>query len=284
MTRDSIMSAESRIAQEVAERQVMMFSMFVGPGTPMTRAALSVRTGIPESTLKSYANGAAMPLHVALVLRKFLPREAMNMLTEPGDVRFTPIEQSEACWDGIAAAASGLVAEVCVARSDGKIDHVEAAKLKTRARAVIAQLSDAVDEYASDIVERRDDILLHDATDTCAPIWLPPGVRLSVVTNPPFKIAEAITRRMLALTDHRVCILQQLSFLASAARHRLFTEFPPSDVLILSRRPSMPPGAMISEMGAKAFKGGTTDFCWIVWTKPHDRETRTRWLSPVIAA
>jgi len=138
--------------------------------------------------------------------------------------------------------------------------------------------------YASDIVERRDDILLHDATDTCAPIWLPPGVRLSVVTNPPFKIAEAITRRMLALTDHRVCILQQLSFLASAARHRLFTEFPPSDVLILSRRPSMPPGAMISEMGAKAFKGGTTDFCWIVWTKPHDRETRTRWLSPVIAA
>lgn len=146
VTRDSIMSAESRIAQEVAERQVMMFSMFVGPGTPMTRAALSVRTGIPESTLKSYANGAAMPLHVALVLRKFLPREAMNMLTEPGDVRFALIEQSAACWDGIAAAASGLVAEVCVARSDGKIDHVEAAKLRTRARAVIAQLSDAVDE------------------------------------------------------------------------------------------------------------------------------------------
>lgn len=139
---------------------------------------------------------------------------------------------------------------------------------------------------ASDIVERRPDFLdgIHDATEPCAPLWLRPGVRLSVVTNPPFKLAEPIVRRMLALADHRVCILQQLSFLASAARHRLFTEFPPSDVLILSRRPSMPPGAMISEMGAKAFKGGTTDFCWIVWTKPHDRETRTRWLSPVIAA
>lgn len=140
------MSAESRIAQEVAERQVMMFSMFVGPGTPMTRAALSVRTGIPESTLKSYANGAAMPLHVALVLRKFLPREAMNMLTEPGDARFTPIEQEEACWDGIAAAASGLVAEICMARSDGKIDHVEKARLQARARAVNAKLSDAVED------------------------------------------------------------------------------------------------------------------------------------------
>jgi hypothetical protein len=139
---------------------------------------------------------------------------------------------------------------------------------------------------ASDVVERRPNFLdgIHDATAECAPIWLRPGVRLSVVTNPPFKMAEQITRRMLALADHRVCVLQQLSFLASAARHRLFTEFPPSDVLILSRRPSMPPGAMIEEMGAKAFKGGTTDFCWIVWTKPHDRETRTRWLSPKVAA
>ena len=110
------------------------------------------------------------------------------------------------------------------------------------------------------------------------------NARFSIVTNPPFKLAEQFVRRALALPAFRVCILQQLSFLASAARHRLFTEFPPSDVLILSRRPSMPPGAMIAEMGAKAFKGGTTDFCWIVWTKPHDRETRTRWLSPVIAA
>ncbi len=140
------MSAEGRIAQEVAERQVMMFSMFVGPGTPMTRAALAVRTGIPESTLKSYANGSAMPLSTALILCKFLPREAMNMLTEPGDVRFAPVEQEEACWDGIAATASGLVAEICMARSDGKIDHVEKRQLQARARAVAAQLSDAIDD------------------------------------------------------------------------------------------------------------------------------------------
>ena len=24
----------------------------------------------------------------------------------------------------------------------------------------------------------------------------------------------------------------------------------------------------------------TADFCWVVWTKPHDRETRVRWLAP----
>jgi hypothetical protein len=118
-----------------------------------------------------------------------------------------------------------------------------------------------------------------DATAWGVPNAVAPGMRVDVVTNPPFKLAEAIVRRALAAADHRVAILQQLSFLASKARHVLFSEYPPSDVLILSRRPSMPPGHLIAEMGDRAFKGGTTDFCWIVWTKPHDRETRVRWLA-----
>ncbi len=138
----------------------------------------------------------------------------------------------------------------------------------------------------SDIVDRGCSRFLgvHDALSASYPVELAGASNVSAVVNPPFKIAEQIVRHLLSKPLRRVAVLQQLSFLASAARYRLFTEFPPSDVLILSRRPSMPPGAMISEMGAKAFKGGTTDFCWIVWTKPHDRETRTRWLSPVIAA
>lgn len=108
----------------------------------------------------------------------------------------------------------------------------------------------------------------------------PFGNRLSIVMNPPFKMAEAFVRHALSMIDHRLAILQQLPFLASAGRYRLFTEFPPTEVLILSRRPSMPPGHLIAEMGDKAFRGGTTDFCWIVWTKPHDCETRVRWLLP----
>ncbi len=132
---------------------------------------------------------------------------------------------------------------------------------------------------STDIVERVEDLDgLHDATQPCAPACISPGQRVSVVTNPPFKLAEQIVRSMLNLADHRVCVLQQLSFLASRGRQALFAEFPPSDVLVLSQRPSMPPGHLIAEMGDKAFRGGTTDFCWIVWTKPHDRETRTRWL------
>jgi len=123
-----------------------------------------------------------------------------------------------------------------------------------------------------------------DATSEGLPRSVAPFGRLSVVMNPPFNRAEAIVRQMLKLADYRVAVLQQLSFLASAGRWALFAEFPPSDVLILSKRPSMPPGHMIAELGDKAFRGGVNDFCWIVWSRPHDRETRVRWLpaKPII--
>ncbi|WP_334656976.1 hypothetical protein [Sphingomonas panaciterrae] len=139
---------------------------------------------------------------------------------------------------------------------------------------------------ATDITDRGYDHFAApwDATKFGCPVAVPVGARLNVVTNPPFKLAETIIRRVLALADHRVCVLQQLSFLASRARHALFAEFPPAEILILSKRPSMPPGALIAEMGDRAFKGGTTDFCWIVWNAPHDRETRVRWLAPSIPA
>ena len=136
------MSADGRIARDVAERQAAMFAMFVGPGRFTTRAALSAASGMPESTLKSYANGAAMPLHAVLILADYLPGSAINMLTEPGRRRLVAIEIADSDWDGAAAEAAGLVAEVCEARRDGNIDHSEDARLKSRARQLIAELSE----------------------------------------------------------------------------------------------------------------------------------------------
>jgi hypothetical protein len=113
------------------------------------------------------------------------------------------------------------------------------------------------------------------------------GGRFAIVTNPPYGyergVAERFIRRALGLPAVRAAFLLPLGFLASRARHELFTERPPSDVLILSQRPSMPPGDRIDQLGDRAFRGGTTDYCWIVWTRPHDRETRLRWLLPQTA-
>lgn len=135
---------------------------------------------------------------------------------------------------------------------------------------------------ASDIVDRgAPDVQIHDFLG-CeqAPLFVSTSARLSIITNPPYKHSEAFIRRALPLIDHRLAVLVPTAFLASRARFDLFTLFPPSDVLVFCERPSMPPGAKIAELGPKAFKGGMTDFIWLIWTRPHDRETRMRWIEP----
>jgi len=123
-----------------------MFGSFVGRGLYTTRAALAAASGVSASSLQDYANGAAMPLHAVLAIRPHLPGAAIDMLTEPGNVRFSSIDGQDTNWDAIAATAAGLVAEVCDARKDGKIDHVESARLKDRARGLIAEAISAVEE------------------------------------------------------------------------------------------------------------------------------------------
>lgn len=107
----------------------------------------------------------------------------------------------------------------------------------------------------------------------------------SIVCNPPYSyikgIAEAFVRRALQLATGRVCMLLPIKWLSTQVRYRLFTEFPPAQILVLTQRPSMPPGDRIELMGNRAFRNGMIDYCWIVWdvrepTAPG--ETRTIWL------
>jgi len=138
------MSDASSLARNVADRQVTMFQMFVGQGLFVTRAALSRASGIPESTLRDWAGGSAIPLHGVLTLAKFLPGEAVQMLTEPAGLRLVAIDAKESSWDEIAAEGSLLTFEICEARKDGMIDHREDAVLRARARRVVASLTDLI--------------------------------------------------------------------------------------------------------------------------------------------
>jgi hypothetical protein len=119
-------------------------------------------------------------------------------------------------------------------------------------------------------------------------------VPCSIICNPPYSyrkvqgvlISELVARHALKLSSRRVCLLLPTKWLSSQARYRLFTEHPPLAVLHLTQRPSMPPGDRIAAMGARAFRGGMVDYCWIVWdvtraTRPG--ETRTVWLPPLAA-
>lgn len=150
--------------------------------------------------------------------------------------------------------------------------------------------------YLSDVVDR---VAWGDFSDTLslpAPEFFSadfrerfrPPAPCSIVFNPPYSyikgISEAFVRHALKLTSRRVCALLPVKWLASQRRHTLFQEYPPSAVLHLTQRPSMPPGDRIELMGSRAFRGGMLDYCWIVWNvrKPTlPGQTRAIWLPPL---
>lgn len=113
---------------------------------------------------------------------------------------------------------------------------------------------------------------------------------LSIIMNPPFSFQDgrivrglslAIVKRALELATHKVCALVPLKWLASAARHAFFEQTRPT-ILIFSERPSMPPGDMIEEMGADAYRRGKVDYMWLVWDKqqPVPATASTLWIPP----
>lgn len=103
----------------------------------------------------------------------------------------------------------------------------------------------------------------------------------NIVTNPPYghaRYAELFIRHALPLVRQKAAFFLPLSYLAGQRRHKLFSEWKPARVYILSNRPSCPPGRLL-ELGEIEAKGGKPDYCWIVWsnTEPNTH-TEMKWL------
>jgi hypothetical protein len=99
--------------------------------------------------------------------------------------------------------------------------------------------------------------------------------RRSIVTNPPFVLAERFIHHALAVAE-RVAVIVPLAFSAGQRRcQSLFLPHPPALELVLAKRPSMPPGGM--DIPAK---GGTTDYSWLIWDRGHGGPTVKRWWMP----
>lgn len=162
-------------------------------------------------------------------------------------------------------------------------------------RTLISSAEAGLRTFASDIVDRIDPSLF-DPAFAPAPIFssadfleTPAAPEpCSIVCNPPYSyikgISEAFVRHALALTSRRVCMVLPVKWPNSQTRFALFTDHPPQAVLVLTQRPSMPPGDMIAAMGRRAFNGGVVDYAWFVWdvTRPTKRhETRLVWLPPL---
>ena len=153
-------------------------------------------------------------------------------------------------------------------------------------------LSDVVENVAYDDFGQRPRFFPADFLELTAA----PDGPCSIICNPPYSykkgIAEAFVRQALRLASEsggrRVCMLLPIKWLASQARFALFMrDHPPTAVLVLTQRPSMPPGDRIHLMGKRAYRGGVIDYCWIVWdvrAPSAPGETRIVWLPPLAGA
>lgn len=102
----------------------------------------------------------------------------------------------------------------------------------------------------------------------------------SMVSNPPYNRLEEFIERALGMITHKLAVVAPLGFLASARRYTKFTrKWPLSRTYIITPRPSMPPGTVIT--GGEKPGGGSVDYCWLVFdkAKTNDWPAVTRWLN-----
>jgi hypothetical protein len=93
----------------------------------------------------------------------------------------------------------------------------------------------------------------------------------NIVTNPPFddinKKPWPFIEWALSHVRYRVALLVPFKWLAGDARSRLLETKPITRILVLTPRPSMPPGNVLLAMRERGEKpsGGKEDFAWVIF-------------------
>lgn len=98
----------------------------------------------------------------------------------------------------------------------------------------------------------------------------------NIIMNPPYYRGDgtiAFIDRALEVAARKVAAITPIPFLASQKRYACFKRWPVTHVLILSSRPSMPPGGR----GIKE-QSGKEDYCWIVFERGHTGPAEIDWL------
>lgn len=98
----------------------------------------------------------------------------------------------------------------------------------------------------------------------------------AIVTNPPYKLAEAFVHHALDMRAEKVAMLLRLAWLEGEGRRkRVFDVRPPVRVWVLSARPTLWHG---TDPNARD-TGGATSYAWFVWEHGPVSPTTVGWLS-----
>lgn len=120
----------------------------------------------------------------------------------------------------------------------------------------------------TDIVERGADLAgLYDF------LKLERGRSPHIVTNPPFDLCREFAEHALKLAAEKVAMIFLVRRLPAA---RWLKQTPLRRIWLLTPRPSMPPGHVITA-GQKP-GGGKHDFCWLVWEQGYIGTPEMCWL------
>jgi hypothetical protein len=106
--------------------------------------------------------------------------------------------------------------------------------------------------------------------------WQPDRYISTIVSNPPFGISREFAGKALEVTTSKVALLLPTLWLHGDERSRWLATTPLAKVLILTPRPSMPPGPVI-EAGI-APGGGKADFAWFIWEHGFTGSPTVDWL------
>lgn len=97
-----------------------------------------------------------------------------------------------------------------------------------------------------------------------------------IITNPPYKYAQAFIEKALDLVNdgQKVAMFLKLTFLETKARKKLFTAHPPKVVYVSSGR------LKCALMGDFAKGGrGAMAYAWFLWQKGYKGDTVVKWIN-----
>ena len=97
---------------------------------------LSLLSGIPDTTIESWAKGVSMPVSGLVKLLPHVPDELTSLLLEPAGKHVGTNETDDGDLDALGREAAGFVAEKLDREADGTVCHIDKAALKSRARRV----------------------------------------------------------------------------------------------------------------------------------------------------
>jgi hypothetical protein len=107
----------------------------------------------------------------------------------------------------------------------------------------------------------------------------------SIVTNPTFENAARVIEHGLnhVLDGGYVAALAPIGFLASQRRYSLFTQPELHSILVFSKRPSIPPGALLEEHGEAIRGQDSKDYAFSIWQRGrHPAPPQICWACPTV--